>query len=549
MIAHIADGGPLLPRDDDPKTVPEMLQSAALRQPLAGVGVEGCGATARFTPYPQLLERAGRVLGGLHAAGVKRGDAAVLQISRIDDLLTALWACLLGGIRPVAATPPPYDPADPALDRLCGAWRLLEHPVLIGDDDAVAGVRLLPRDHPMHDARTLSFASCARSAAPPELPSVAPDDVALYLLSSGSTGRAKVIPLTHRGLVELGIAGREQMCVAPGDVSFSWMPIDHSGGLLVYHLVPVFAGASAWYAPTEWVLADPLRWLDVVDRLRANHTWAPTFGFRLVADALAATNAREARGFDLRCLKGLLCAGEQILESAMSDFLRAAEPFGVAPGMILPAWGMTETCSGVAFGWYDEPDAIQQVDGRRFVSVGRPSPGAKMRVVDQEGRTLPQARVGRLQLRSARVTPGYVGGGEADAAAFGDDGWFDTGDLAQLRGNRLTIVGRAKDLIVLNGGNYSCHEIEEAAGSAPGVRADRVAAVGVPDEARGSELLAVVFVPDASETSDDPTPAIQAALAERLGLTAAITTAVDDADFPRTDSGKVQRAQLRERLR
>lgn len=545
MTAHVADGGPLPLRDDDPVDVPQMLRRAASRQPTSGVGVEGCGPQPRFTPYPKLLERAERALGGLHNAGLRPGDPVLLQLSRIDDFLVALWACLLGGMRPAAAASPPYDPADPGLERLHGAWRRLGEPVVLGDDVAAVGLAALPADSGWSRVRTLLLFKCEQ-AEPPPGPGWRPDpdDVAMYLLSSGSTGRAKVIPLTHRGLVELGVAGREQMGMSPGDVAFSWMPIDHSGGLLIYHLTPVFAEASAWYSPTEWVLADPSRWWEVVDERRVNHTWAPTFGFRLAADALGAADPGH---FDLSCVSSLLCGGEQILESTMTDFLRVAAPFGVEKGVVLPAWGMTETCSGVAFGRYDEPDAIRLVDGRRFVSVGTVSPGTQMRVVDRDGTPLPAAQVGRLQLRSARITPGYLNDPEADAAAFTADGWFDTGDLAQLNGRRLTVVGRAKEVIVLNGDNYSCHEIEEAA-RVPGVRDDCVAAVGVPDETRGSELLAVVYVPEPEADRDETAPAIQAALGERLGLSAARIVPVAEADFPRTDNGKVRRGELRERL-
>lgn len=246
-------------------------------------------------------------------------------------------------------------------------------------------------------------------------------------------------------------------------------------------------------------------------------------------------------------MKTLVSGGEQILEPVMSAFLSETNRFGITADRFRPCWGMTETTTGIAFGSYDHPDAVVTIDDRRLVSIGEPSPGATFRVVDQDGTVLPEGRVGALQVRSARITTGYVGDSRPPVDS---EGWFDTGDLAHLADGRLTVTGRGKDIIILNGHNHDCHTIEEVAGEVTGVRSGLVGAVGVPDTDRGSEVLGLAVV-----ASDEPAaePAAMAArvrraVSERLGLTAPIVAVVTEAEFPRTGSGKIQRGVIRERL-
>ncbi|MFD0558619.1 acyl transferase domain-containing protein [Stackebrandtia endophytica] len=517
------------------------LRHAAETSPDAGVGViDDVGR--RFTPYPEFLTAAARWHGGLAAAGVARGATVILQLSDIHDHLMAVWACLLGGIRPVVVT----VPADPArvpghLERLRHVWELMERPAILTDSAAAAmiGTRL-------DEARLLSLETLEQAAGDLEAPApVATTGPVMYLLSSGSTGAPKVIELTDRGLIELALGARDQLGVEPGHATFNWMPLDHSGAFLLYHVAAVFLGATNWHAPTEWILREPLRWLRTVGELGVEHSWAPNFAYRLVAGAASVES-----GIDLSRVRTLVSGGEQILESVVADFLTATAPSGMTPDRFRPCWGMTETTTAIAFGRYDHPAAVVDVDGRRLVSIGEPSPGAAMRVVGTDGEVLPERTVGALQIRSARVTSGYVGRSEP---VTGPDGWFDTGDLAYLADGRLTITGRAKDIIILNGDNHDCHHIEQVVATVPGVVAGLVGAVGVPAVERGSETLGLALVVDPVGLAEPAAPAriarrVARVVSDVLGLSAGIIAVVPESRFPRTGSGKIQRAVIARHL-
>ncbi|MGH3876853.1 MAG: AMP-binding protein, partial [Actinophytocola sp.] len=554
-------GGELDIRAGDPATLVDALLAAAESYPDAGVHVVQDGGTVLLR-YPELLHAARRTLTGLRAAGLQPGDAAVLHTPSLAEHIVGLWACLLGGFRPVAvAQSATYDTRTAVLDKLEHAWLDLARPTVLSGGATVGALRDYSRREGLDGLRVVDLADCAEdAAAEPHRP--APGDVAMLQLSSGSTGRPKVIQVTHHGLVRYAQGARQAGRMSTGDVFVNWLPLDHVGGVVMFHFGPVVLGCDNVHVPPERVLADPLLWLDLLDRFQAQHSWSPNFGYGLVADALAA---RPDRDWDLRGLKVLMNAGEQCTEPVTRRFLDAVRRFGVEDHTILLAWGMAETCTAVTYEPFG-PAAVQHVrqaaPGRplelldapapgatTFLSMGAPAPGAEFRIAGADGRTeLPELHIGRLQGRSPRITPGYLNNPDANAEAFPDGEWFDTGDLAFVAGGRVTITGRAKEIIIINGVHYYCHEIEDVVGALDGVARSFAGAFGIPG-ADGVERLAVVFVPEPGPDGLAPVvDRIRRRLSERFGLVSVVLVAVDRDSFDKTTSGKIQRTAMRGRL-
>ncbi|HEY0639760.1 MAG TPA: AMP-binding protein, partial [Pseudonocardiaceae bacterium] len=544
---------------DDPDTLVTALLAAADREPDLGVHVIG-EAGERAIGYPELLAAARRVLTALRAQGLGPGDPVLLHLPDLGDHLVGLWACLLGGMRPVAvAQAPGYDRRNAVLDKLEHAWRTLGQAPVLSGGGTVAALRGYGERAGWAGLRVLDLAGCRDAEPAADLHSPRPDEVAFLQLSSGSTGRSKVIQVTHGGVIRYAQAARRALTVRPGDVFANWLPLDHVVGTLSFHLAPVVLRCAQVHAGTGLVLADPLRWLDVLQRHRAAHSWSPNFGFTLIADAVRANPDRR---WDLSSVRTLVNAGEQCTEPVMARFVAAVEPFGITAPAVVLGWGMAETCTMICH----QPltaAAVQHVrrsgsgrltllDGPEpgsstLLSMGPPDPGTEFRVTGPGGAVLPELTIGRLQVRSARVTPGYLNNPAADAEAFVGDGWFDTGDLAFATGGRITITGRAKEIIIVNGVHHFCHEIEDVVGAVDGVTPSFVAAVAVPSPA-GTEQPAVLFVPRSGPVTGRVLAAVREALARRLQLTAVVLVAVPREDFDKTTSGKIQRAAMRARL-
>ncbi|MGH3756995.1 amino acid adenylation domain-containing protein [Actinophytocola sp.] len=567
----LSAGAPLDRTESDPPDACSALLRAAERHPgNAVVAVTSPGNEVRLG-YPDLLLRARRLLGGLRARGCRTGDPVVLHGLPLPDFFPALWACLLGGLRPVTVAEPvptdsPTDPPTAAAERLAHVCRLLGRPVVLTGPGTVAALRhVADRFDAGRPAAVTGVDECVAAEPADDLHQPDPDDVALLMLSSGSTGLPKAIQLTHRGLAEFAAATRRVIDVRSEHTTVNWMPLDHSGALLIYHVLGVFVGCTNVHAPTDLVLGDPLLWLDLLDEHRAQHSWAPNFAYQLVADALDGCD----RAWDLSGVSTLVSGGEQVTVPVVSRFLDATRRFGIRDDRVRPAWGMAETTTAVTFGRYT-PAAVHRLlksstggdlewagedtpdrDCVTLVAVGPPMPGAEVRVVDQHGEVLPERRIGRLQVRSCRNTPGYLGDENGTRALFPDHdrtgrAWLDSGDLAFLTGGEVVITGRAKDVIILNGHNYFCHEIEDVVATVPGLAAGRIAACGVPDERTGSERLHVFVATDLADPAS-LLGEVRAVLFDRLRLSGCRVVAVPEREFPRTPSGKVRRAALRER--
>ncbi|MDQ3901844.1 MAG: AMP-binding protein [Actinomycetota bacterium] len=151
----------------------------------------------------------------------------------------------------------------------------------------------------------------------------------------------------------------------------------------------------------------------------------------------------------------LINAGEAISAPCARRFLQMLAPAGIRATAIWPMWGMAETSSGVVYS--KGFSATQTSDNDSFVEVGWPIAGIRLRIVDGNNLVVPEGIIGRLHVHGAMVTAGYYENPEANAAVFTADGWFDTGDLGFIRDGRLTLTGRAKDVIIINGANYSSH--------------------------------------------------------------------------------------------
>ncbi|MFJ9798994.1 amino acid adenylation domain-containing protein [Streptomyces sp. NPDC101145] len=559
--------GQALCRGPEPRYTPEeprdavaaLLRAAEADSGAAVVAVAQDGSTTRL-PYRELLLRARRTLTGLRERGVRAGDPVVLCGLPLEEFFPAFWACVLGGARPASIAERP-EPGSPAYERLTHTLALLDGPLVLCD---AAGARALEGAAP--GPRVALARDCLAARPADDLVQPAGSDDALLMLSSGSTGVPKAARLTHAGLAGLAASSRRILDVRPDDTTVNWLPVDHSGAFLLYHVLAVFVGCTNVHAPTERVLADPLRWLDLMEEHGARHSWAPTFAYGLVADAL---DGRPGRARDLSGLKTLVCGGEQLALPVLRRFLDATAAYGVRDGHIVPAWGMAETVTAVTYGRLDRPGTVHrllksslggdlvragartpQEDSVTFVAAGAPAHGVTLRVLDERGEPVPPGRIGRLQVRApGRLTPGYVNNPEADAEAFpAGREWLDTGDLAFLDAGQVVITGRRKDLIILNGHNVYCHEVEAAATAVAGVRQGEVAACGVPDEGSGTERLAVFFVSRGAVEDARIVREVRAALFSRLRLTASHVVPVPGDAFPRTPAGKVRRAELRDRL-
>jgi acyl-CoA synthetase (AMP-forming)/AMP-acid ligase II len=493
--------------------------------------------------YTDLLRDADLVLGGLRcAAHLPPASPVILAIEEEPDLLAAVWACLLGGLVPVPVRAGRNGEArDSTLLTLTAVGELFNRPVLVtgrADGDGVP---------PWPDPRALpptvrwigDVDGLRSSGASGFRHTPSPDDVALLLLTSGSTGVPKAVQLTHRNILARTAATVAARGLTVAQRSFNWMPLDHVGGLVMFHLRDVYLGCAQAHARMSWVLEDPLRWLAAMSELRSTVTWAPNFAFGLVVDRAVDLSGRS---WDLTALGHIMNGGEPVKPRVAARFLDLLAPYGLPHTAMHPGWGMSETSSGVVDCVFDPAPADEQT---RFVSVGRPAAGVQLRVVDDHGRLVPEGVVGHLHVAGAPITPGYHANSQQNRQSFTSDGWFVTGDLALIKEGALTVTGRADDILELGAVTYHGHEIEARVEELAFVEPSYTVACTAPAPETGREELTVFLHLRRDVGVTQARQRVAELLSASFGVARVRVVPVERQDVPKTGIGKLQRDQMR----
>ncbi|MCP3165616.1 alpha/beta fold hydrolase [Myxococcus qinghaiensis] len=537
----IADGGPAVSGAE--QTLTDVLLAAVERSPEQRIIHVEADGVERTDTYRDLLSRALRVAGGLRSAGLQPGQTVLFQLPGTRDFITALWGSILAGLVPAPlATPAEYAEGIPGVSKLLAAWKALHEPHILTDSSRLASLQAFAATNG-HTLTGSSVEDLAHHEPVAPYRDASPDAVTLLLFTSGSTGTPKTVPLRHQSILTEARGSARVKHTGPEDVSFSWMPLEHGGSLAMMHTGNLLSSSMEVHVPTQLILGEPLRWLDWMERYGATLSWAPHFAFGLIAGELS--RQKSVRRWDLSRVRILLNGGEAISSRTAREFLRALAPHGLRDTAMWPAWGMSETSSGVTYS--SEFNLSTTSDDDAVVSLGPPIPGVRLRIVDDTDRVLTEGEVGSLEIQGPSVLRGYVDNDAANRESFTADGWFRTGDRAFLHEGRLTLTGRSRDTIIINGTNHFGHEIEATVEELPFIERSYTAACAVRPHGASTDQLALFFHLLPGTNEQEAFRSIRAAVARSHGIHPDHLVPVDRTDIPKTDLGKIQRTLLASR--
>jgi malonyl-CoA/methylmalonyl-CoA synthetase len=459
----------------------------------------------RPATYGDLWSETSRLANALGALGLRKGDRLLLQVEKCEAVLSLYLACLRAGavflpVNPgytIAETRHFLTDAEPALA------------VVEGDRVAAiaaAGVRTLALD----DLLMAGAGADDRFADPDH----AAGDLAAILYTSGTTGRSKGVMLSRGNLASNAEALVGLWRFSEADVLLHALPVFHTHGLFVATNCVLLAGASMIFqrsfAPEAVLQALPGATVMM---------GVPTFYSRLLADPR---------------LTRAVCAGIRLFISGSAPLSPAthAEWRERTGHAILERYGMTET-NMITSNPYD--------GDRRAGTVGMPLPGVEVRVTGADGAELPVGEAGSIEVRGPNVFGGYWHLPAKTAEEFRPGGWFVTGDLGAFDAEGyLSILGRAKDLVISGGLNVYPAEVEAALDDLPGVAASAV--IGVPHPDFGEAVVACVIPAPGADLDE---AGLRAALRDRLAAFKIPKRILVMGEFPRNAMGKVQKAELR----
>jgi fatty-acyl-CoA synthase len=524
------------------------------------------GSLTRAYPFAELRRDALAAAARLIAHGIRPEDRVALIAETGPEFASLFFGAIYAGAWPVPLPlPTSFGGRGAYIDQLSVQLSSADPKCLFFPDELAAMAGAAAEAVGVEAIAYREFAERAAPAIPfpaAPLPAAKPDDVAYLQYSSGSTRFPHGVAITHRALLSNLAAHSIGMQLIGSDRCISWLPWYHDMGLVGCLLSPIANQVSVDYLKTEDFARRPLAWLDLISR-NAGHSisYAPTFGYDICARRVSSqTNVAER--FDLSRWRLAGNGADMIRPDVMQAFVDAFADAGFDSKAFLPSYGLAEATLAVtlmppgegivvelveetllAGGGPGERDRPQRF--RSIVNCGKPVREMEVAIRGDSGETLGEREIGKVFCRGPSVMVGYFRDEASTAACLDSEGWLDTGDMGYLSDGYLYIVGRAKDMIIINGKNHWPQDIEWAVEQLPGFKAGDIAAFAITTP--GGEETPAVLVQCRTSDSEER-GRLRDEIRDRVRAITGINCVVElvpPRTLPRTSSGKLSRAKAR----
>jgi fatty-acyl-CoA synthase len=518
------------------------------------------GQLSRPYLYAELRKDALAASYRLIAHGVRPGDRIALTAETGAEFAALFFGAIYAGAWPVPLPlPTSFGGRDSYIDQLSVQMRSAD-PKLFFYPEELAGMAGAAAE--AIGVEGIAWEGFAMRPAPVvDLPSANPDDIAYLQYSSGSTRFPHGVAVTHRGLLNNLAAHSHGMEVIDTDRCVSWLPWYHDMGLVGCMLSPIANQVSADYLKTEDFARRPLAWLDLISRNEGTTlSYSPTFGYDICARRVSS-QMHVAERFDLGRWRVAGNGADMIRPDVMQAFVDAFAEAGFNARSFLPSYGLAEATLAVSIMPPGEGIVVELVEEtllsggeghrdrpqryRAIVNCGKPVRDMEVAIRDEDGNPLSDREIGKVYCRGPSVMVGYFRDEEATKACLDADGWLDTGDMGYMSDGYIYIVGRAKDMIIINGKNHWPQDIEWAVEQLPGFKAGDIAAFAITTPG-GEETPAVLVQCRTSDTAERERlrDEIRDRVRSITGMNCVIEL-VPPRTLPRTSSGKLSRAKAR----
>jgi fatty-acyl-CoA synthase len=544
-------------RFSDFATLGEALDYAAKGQ--RGVNFHDMrGALSRAYTFTEMRSDALDMAYRLISHGVKPQDRIALVAETGPDFAALFFGCVYAGAWPVPLPlPTSFGGKESYIDQLSVQLQSCDPKILFFPAELSETAGEAARKNGVEGLDWESFTD--RIALKAELPQAATDDICYLQYSSGSTRFPHGVAVTHHALLNNLSAHSHGMQVQDSDRCVSWLPWYHDMGLVGCFLSVVANQVSTDYMKTEDFARRPLAWLDIISRADGTViSYSPTFGYDICARRISSQSQVSER-FNLSNWRLAGNGADMIRPDVMQSFVDAFGEAGFSASSFLPSYGLAEATLAVSImppgegiqvelveeseltGMPGAPD--RPVRYRAIVNCGKAAKDMTIEVRAENGAALPDRQIGKVWCKGPSLMVGYFRDEEATKACM-RDGWLDTGDMGYLSNDYIYIVGRAKDMIIINGKNHWPQDIEWAVEQLPGFKAGDIAAFAVSN---GGEETPAVLVQ--CRTSDEQERAkLREQIRDKVRSVTGMNCVVElvpPRTLPRTSSGKLSRAKAR----
>ncbi len=528
---------------------------------------EGEGIEQNLT-FGELDRRARVVAEELRSRGLAKTRALIIYESGLEYII-ALFGCLYAEVAAVPVYPPDPMRAARTTARLQTILQDAEPRVILTTTALRHWVTRLPKSR-VDPACVLSTETFDYRQDPPWVdPGLKDSTLAILQYTSGSTSAPKGCMITHRNL--LYNFRHVYRFDEPNAVVVSWLPMYHDMGLIGTVLQTCHGGRRLVFMSPMSFVQRPVRWLAAISKYRSYATASPNFGYELCVRKVSDDEIKE---LDLSCLT-LACNGaEPIRPDTLRRFAERFAPCGLSPAALYPCYGLAEATLIVSGGAkYESPivrkfgtqalalgRALTVNDGADLITPlvgsGQAVEGTNVRIVESNTHLrCPDGTIGEIWVDGPGVAVGYWNSPTETEEVFGgrivdsDEGPFlRTGDIGFLDAGELFVVGRRKDLIIVNGRNHYPQDIESTIAQChPGLRRDGGAAFAIDVD----ETERLVIVQELTRHQRVDREALLADIRRDIlrnhELAPYAIVLIRGGTLPKTSSGKVQRQECRSR--
>ena len=566
-------------------SLPGLLRERASQQPDATAytfidyDIDPSGFAESLT-WSQVYGRASIVAEELRLCG-SVGDRAAILAPQGLDYIAAFLGALEAGFIGVPLPVPQFRVHD---ERASSALQDCSPSVILTTSSVVDDVTKYARDEKVRSRTTVVEVDSLDLDPPPELDPMSDShpSTAYLQYTSGSTRHPAGVVISHQNVItNLGQASsvyaEDYGALPPPEAHFvSWLPFHHDMGLIFSICLPLFTGNPVVLMTPESFLLRPARWMQLLGKNGLSYSCAPNFAFDLAA---RRTSDGDMSGLDLGDVLGIINGAERVHPATISRFNERFARFNLKDTVIRPSYGLAEATLFVAARRVGRPPLIARFDSEHL-SRGRAEPSRNeagidlvsygapwmctIRIVNPETKAEnPPGEIGEIWVHGDNVAAGYWQKPRETERTFGarlaapspgtpEGGWLRTGDLGVMSDGELFIMGRIKDVLIVDGRNHYPDDIEA---TIQDMAAGQVAAISVPDD-RAERLVVIVEFTKRDTSNDEHAQKIRAlkrdiisAISNSHGLRVTDVALVPPGSIPMTTSGKIRRSACAERYR
>lgn len=524
------------------------------------------GVLLESLPYSDLRQQAIHVAKQLLTLGLKKGDRLAIVAESDSDFSRIFFGCQYAGIVP-APMPLPVAFAGKSsyINTLRGMIENSSAKAVIIPQTIQSWTREIIEKFPLLFGGSPAQLKEIKVNSAIELPVIQAGDLSYLQFSSGSTRFPMGVAVTQKACLAnahaisyYGLAVKET-----GDRCVSWLPLYHDMGLVGFFLTPMTCQLTIDLLPTRDFARRPHVWLDLISRNKGTLSYSPSFGYELCTRRMPSSTLE----LDLSSWRAAGIGGDMIRSHILEQFAEQYQKYGFDSKAFVASYGMAEATLALSFAPLGEglktdtidlpllettgiakPSNDPCVTTRTFTLCGPILPDHEIEIRDENGNILPERRAGSIYVRGPSLMKGYFNKEKETEAVLDKEGWLKTGDLGYILNNEIVIIGREKDLIIINGRNIWPQDLEWAAEHAFNSLRSRDVAVFSVDKNNQETVVALVQCRAIDESERKRLQEDMTSLFRRQNGVEVSVLLVPPHSLPQTSSGKLTRAKARQML-